>query len=67
MDSLRRNHCMASTLARFNLLDFYLWGHLKFLVYAALVDKKRHFTTKLLMSVRLSATTSAYLNGCGGP
>jgi hypothetical protein len=31
---------MASSLARFDPLDFYLWGHLKTLVYAAPVDNK---------------------------
>jgi hypothetical protein len=54
----------------FSPLDFHPWGHLKTLGCAALVDNvttKRHFTIALWMSVRLSATTSASLNGCDGP
>jgi hypothetical protein len=43
-----------------NLLDFYLWGHVHILVYAALVDNEE-------VPVRLSATTPVSLNGCGGP
>jgi hypothetical protein len=49
-----------------NPLDFYLWKHLKALMYAALVDNE-DFTTALWMPVRISATTAASLNGCGGP
>jgi hypothetical protein len=44
-----------------NPLDFFLWGHLNTFVYAAPVD------IALWMPVRLSATASASLNGCGGP
>jgi hypothetical protein len=37
MDRQRRTHCMASTLARF---DIYLWRHVKTLAYAAPVDNE---------------------------
>jgi hypothetical protein len=47
-----------------NPLDFYLWGHLNFLVYAAPVDNEERLHYDI---VRLPATASASLNGCGGP
>jgi hypothetical protein len=34
---------MTSTLARFDHLDFYLWGHLKTLVCASPVDNEEAF------------------------
>jgi hypothetical protein len=46
-------------------LDFYLWEQLKPLVYAAPVDNEE--TLALWAPVRLSATTPASLDGCGGP
>jgi hypothetical protein len=50
-----------------NPLDFYLWEHLKALVCAAPVGSKKAFHHHIVMSVRLSATTPASLNGCDGP
>jgi hypothetical protein len=40
-----------------NPLDFYLWEHLKTLVYAAPVDNEDHLNIALWMPVRLSVTT----------
>jgi hypothetical protein len=54
-------------LSDLNSPDFYLWGHLKTLMYVAPVDNDFDFTIALWMPVRLSATTPASLNGCGGP
>jgi hypothetical protein len=54
---------MASTLPDLNPLDFYLWEHLKSLVYATPVDSEE----ALWIPVRLSATTRTTLIGCGGP
>ncbi|GBM48845.1 hypothetical protein AVEN_21625-1 [Araneus ventricosus] len=34
----RGTHCLPSTFARSNPCDFFLWGHLKLLVYATSVD-----------------------------
>jgi hypothetical protein len=45
-----------------NPLDFYLWKYLRTRVYAAPVDNDE----ALWMPVRLSATASASLHGCGG-
>jgi hypothetical protein len=42
-----------------NPLDFYLWGQLKALAYAAPVDNEEALTIALWMPVRLSATTPA--------
>jgi hypothetical protein len=50
-----------------NHLDFYLWGHLKTLVYAAPVDKKETLHRRVWTPVRLSVTAPASLNGCVGP
>jgi hypothetical protein len=53
MDRQRRTHCMASTLARF---DFYLWRHLKTLVYAAPVDNEgalHHRTVDACQTIRI--------------
>jgi hypothetical protein len=50
-----------------NPLDLYLWGHVKTFMYAAPVDNEEDFTNALWMPVRVSASTPASLNGCGGP
>jgi hypothetical protein len=49
MDRYRRTHCMASISPDLNPRDFYLWEHLKTLVYAAQME--RHFTIALWMPV----------------
>jgi hypothetical protein len=46
-------------------LDCYLWGHLKHLLYAAPVGNEEALHRCTWMPVRLSATTSASLNGRG--
>jgi hypothetical protein len=46
---------MASTLAGFDPLDFYLWRHLKTLVYAAPVDNEEalhHRTVGACQTIR---------------
>jgi hypothetical protein len=48
-------------------LDFYLWGHLKSLVYAAPVDNEEALHHRTVDAVRLSATAPASLCVCGGP
>jgi hypothetical protein len=50
-----------------NLRDFYLWGQLKSLVYAAPVDNEDALHHLFWMPVRLSPTIPASLNGGGGP
>jgi hypothetical protein len=54
---------MASMLTRFESSEFL---HLKSLVYAASSDNEEAFHIALWMSVRVSATTQAPLNECGG-
>jgi hypothetical protein len=51
----------------FNPLNFYLWGHPKTLMLAAPVDNEEVLHHRIVMPVRLSATTQVSLNGCGGP
>jgi hypothetical protein len=58
---------LASTLATFESSGFLPVGHLKPLYMQLLLTTKRHFTIALWAPVRLSATTPAALNGCGGP
>jgi hypothetical protein len=50
-----------------NPLDCYLWGHLKTVCMQLLLTTKRHLTIALWLPVRLSATTRASSDGCGGP
>jgi hypothetical protein len=57
---------MASTLARFGSSGFVPVGTAKN-PYAAPVDNEEALTIALWMPVRLSATTPASSNGCGGP
>jgi hypothetical protein len=45
----------------FNPLDFYLWGHLKSLVYAVPVDNEEALHHRIMNACKAS------LYGCGGP
>jgi hypothetical protein len=60
------NHVVQDFLNNTYPLGFYLWRHLKSLVYEAPVDNEGDFTIALFMSVGLSETTPASLNGCRG-
>jgi hypothetical protein len=60
---------MVSMLARFQSSGFLPAGTsiYKPLCMQVLLTTKRHFTITMWMPVRLSTTTPASLNGCGGP
>ena len=48
MDSPRRPDCVAYTLARFNATQFFLWGHMKYLVYQTPVDTVENLLARVL-------------------
>jgi hypothetical protein len=50
-----------------NLLNFYLWGHLKALVYAAPVDTQETLHHRIVNAVRGFANNPITLYGCGAP
>jgi hypothetical protein len=48
----------------FSPLDFYLWGHLKILVYAAHFDNEEALHHRIVDACQI---IPASLDGCGGP
>lgn len=53
--------------ANLSPLYFYIWGHLKPLVYSVLIEKEEHFANAFLMLVEPIATAPGPLKGCDSP
>ena len=48
MDRLMWPECMAYTIAGFNALDIFLWGHMKSLLYQTSVDTVENLLAQVL-------------------